>query len=301
VEILVSLSASSVLYHFTSINNATSILVGEARLTPTVIGSDQIVDSPYFLSLTRSRTGRYHRLDEEGVLFELDGKRLAQRYKIKPVDYWQMRSSPKMRHDSNEMEERLLSNDNSLDLKPFITRIEVLARPDSVSVYAIRTLKMYGRKLGVPVVFYKDKKSLQTNNRAKTVDGTDLVKPSTEKRRGWPRADRRADDIFGNVQRVLKAISDDSFDLYSNVRELGLTKRFVQYLVQYNGDLRNQLASEFQNAARSQGKDRTALDKLLASMRKLGLRTPKQLADYILARYDRDWRAARQPASADGW
>ena len=108
------------------------------------------------------------------------------------------------------------------------------------------------------------------------------------------------DDIFGNVQRVLKAISDDSFDLYSNVCELGLTKRFVQYL-EYNGDLRNQLASEFQNAARSQGKDRTALDKLLATMRKLGLRTPKQLADYIMARYDRDWRAARQPASTDGW
>lgn len=303
MKALLSLSASPVLFHFTRIDNATNILVGKAKLTPTVIGSDQIVNSQYFLSLTRSRVGRYHRMDLEGVLFELNGTRLAQRYKIRPVDYWQMRQTPKMRHDSNEMEERLMSDKPELDIKPYITRICVLSDPRApLKPYAVRVFKMYGRKLGVPVEFYTDPKHFQTGNVTKQVAGSDIVRPKAEVKKRWPRADRRADSIFGNALRLLRATSNPDFDMYKNIYDLNLDRRFCDYVTSYQRDLKPQLDAAFHNAARSKGKDRVALDRLLAEMRLFRITTPQQLAAYFIDRYDSDWKKSRQQTAVDdGW
>ena len=301
MKTLLSLSASQVLFHFTGIKNATTILVGKAQLTPTVIGSDTIVKSQYFLSLTRSRMGRYHASSQQGVLFELDGKKLAQRFKFATVDYWQMTSTPQMRHDSNEMEERLLARVPELDLKPYITRICVLAQPSSLNPYSVRIFKMYARKLGIPVEFYTDSKHWRTSNKSKTVDASVLVQQPQERRKHWPRAERRADKIFGSALRLLRATRNRAFNIYRDIDTLGLDRRFRGFVTSYQRDLKPQLSAAFHNAARDHGKDRAALDRLLAEMRLVKITTPAQLAEYFIQRYEEDWKAQRPDPVDDGW
>lgn len=291
MKILVSLSASQVLFHFTGIKNATTILVGKAQLTPTVIGSDTIVKSQYFLSLTRSRMGRYHANSPQGVLFELDGKKLAQRFKFATVDYWQMNSTPRLRHDSNEMEERLLARVPELDLKPYLTRICVVAPPSSLTPYSVRIFKMYSRKLGIPVEFYTDSKHWQTSNKAKMVDASVLVRQPQEPNKSWPRAERRADKIFGSALHLLRATRNRAFNMYRDIDTLGLDERFCNFVTSYQRDLKPQLSAAFHNAARDHGKDRAALDRLLAEMRLVKITTPAQLAEYFIQRYEEDWKA----------
>lgn len=301
---LLSVSAAQVLFHFTGIDNATKILSDKAKLTPTVIGSDQIVKSQYFLSLTRSRMGRYHSSSPRGVLFELDGRKLSQRFKVKPVDYWQMRQTLQVRHDSNEMEERLMSDKPDLDIKPYITRICVLSEPMSLKPYGVRLFKLYGRRLGVPVEFYSNPKHFQTGNTTKQVAASELVRrpngAAPQKR--WPRAERRADSIFGNALRLLRATRNPDFDMYKDIYDLNLDRRFCGYVTSYQRDLKSQLDASFHNAARSKGKDRVALDRLLAEMRLLRITTPQQLAAYFIDRYDSDWKKSRQQTAVDdGW
>ncbi len=85
---------SSVVYHFMGIRNAESVLKqNKFRLTASAgTGAEQALqkgDRMYYLSTTRHKLGGYH-IDNSwsGVVFELDGSKLAQNYAGQAVDYW---------------------------------------------------------------------------------------------------------------------------------------------------------------------------------------------------------------------
>ena len=296
-------SASQVLYHFTQLRKGVDILNGEMKLTPAVTHSDKLFPEQYFLSMTRSRTGRYHRDSTSGVMFELDGRKLNQKYKIVPVDYWKMRSTPKMRDDSNEMEERLLANRPSIKLLPYITKIYLLAPIGKVNPYLLRTYSVYARKLGIPLECYTDFKDFQAGNKSKSVKISELASADKPKGAAYPRAVRRSDPIFGNALYLLRACSNPDLNLYSYLRDgkLKLDRRFANYVTNYQRDLVPQLEAAFHNAMRSADKDRSALDRLLTEMRKHGLSTAKGLADFFIQRYNDDWKRQRPVVNDSDW
>ena len=78
---LISEGLSSILYHVTSFKGAVGILQSDT-MKPTVSdGSD-------FISFARTPHGAYHKMYRLiGVMFKIDGNKLGQRYKGKPMNW----------------------------------------------------------------------------------------------------------------------------------------------------------------------------------------------------------------------
>ena len=179
MKILLSTSAKNLglLYHKTSISVTVEILrSGDFLLAAggfNSVESRHQAKSLFFASLTRSRTGKYH-YGEDGsktgqVILTLDGNRLSDKYKIKPVDYW-MDSAANVR---KEAEERLLSNERVIHIRKYIKRIDIIVpahlmyngkytgtkeRLNSEG-RGLSTIVMLAKKFKIPYSFYHDTKS----------------------------------------------------------------------------------------------------------------------------------------------
>lgn len=165
-KLFLSLSATSVLYHLTSQTNAINILkTNEFQLKPADgTDSEEDINTGYYLSTTRSRVGSYvtRNISNSSVLLVLDGTKFSHRYKIKPVDYWQVvDSSPEMRTQSDETEDRVLSKTPKIKASPYIREVHaVFSNIDQA--LRLKKLCIY---LKIPLFFYSDTKSLTMNRR----------------------------------------------------------------------------------------------------------------------------------------
>lgn len=312
MKILMSLSATGTLFHFTNVRAAISALETKLLLSPVAMTkSDSILKGAlYFLSMTRSRFGRYHRNDSRGVLFELDGTKLNQKFKIKPVDYWQFFSTPALRADSDEQEERLVCDKPSIDVRPYLKSISLLIDNRKIDKMTLRLLNMHARKLGVPLHVYNDPQLFKLGRdkgRLSIEEAVDKQAPAPK----YGDSGRGLETILSSALHVLRLTADPEFDTYDAIYDVkGIDKRFLGYL-RYAEDLERQLSAAFQNASRAAGsrmmKDRTRLDRLLLEMKKFGLRTAHDYAEYIINRREADRRKfderRRQdsPAVADDW
>lgn len=303
MKILMSLSATENLYHFTSSRAAIKALEEGTLLTPVAMTkSDTSLTHKhmYFLSLTRSRFGRYHRASEQGVLFEIDGRKANQKFKIKPVDYWQIFETPTLRADSDEQEERLVTNIPQIDIKPYLKSISllVLGKTDK---FTVRVLNLHARKLGIPFYLYNDPllfKAGREKGRLNVADAVDLSRKAPK----MGDSGRATEGLLSFAHQLLNLMSDPEFDTYEAINKVkGIDRYFLDYLRSRDSFYR-QLASAFHNAGRSAGmgrlKDRQRLDRLLAAMSKLGLRTAKDYVDYVMARRDADRLAFESKRSA---
>ena len=127
-------SLSSIVYHYTGLLNGFNILKNNKLLLQSVLGgnSDNYGNGKmYYLSTTRQRsnTSGYRKNTTGVVRLELDGNKLNQRYKGKPIDYWgkNFRNS-----DNFEMEDRLLSNEPEIyPASDYIKRVDIFINPNN--------------------------------------------------------------------------------------------------------------------------------------------------------------------------
>lgn len=310
MKVFLSLSATETLYHFTNSRAAIKALEGGMLLSPVAMThSDTAVSDKhlYFLSMTRSRYGRYHRNNAQGVLFEIDGRKANQKFKIKPVDYWQFFSSPRTRADSDEQEERLVTNAPKIDIKPYLKSISLLVS-GKIDKFTVRLLNLHARKLGIPFYVYNDPQLFKAG-REKGRLNIGAVVDLNAKAPKLHDSGRATEPLLSSALHVLNLMKDPEFDTYDAIYDVkGLDRSFIGNL-RYGDSLQRQLEAAFHNAGRAAGmgllKDRERLDRLLAAMAKLGLRTAKDYADYIMARREADRqkinakRAAENPN--DDW
>lgn len=309
MRILISTSATATLYHFTSVLSAIKALTEGMMLTPTSLTDSDSAHGKrkaYFLSLTRSRHGRYHRNDSRGVLFELDGTKINTRYQVKPVDYWQFFSSPKLRFDSDEQEERLVTDKPRIDIKPFLKSISLLVDESKTDKRTLRTLYVQAFKLGIPLYLYNDPKLFQMGREKGRLQLSDVVDVKKAPQR-TPSRDRGFETLLSSALHLLMLTDDPEFNLYNDVYDVkGFDKSMISYL-RYGDDLKRQLKAAFQNAGRSATtglrKDRARLDRLIAAMRKRGLMDVKDYVKFIMDRRDADQRKfnAARAQTNDGW
>jgi hypothetical protein len=108
-----------------------------------------------YLSTTRSKNSGFLRGD---VKIVLDGRKLNQKYKSIPVDYWGI--GPK----GSEQEDRLISDETSIpNFSKYIIAIHVWVSEDDKN--AQRLMKLC-REMNIPIFFYKDRKDwLNEKNR----------------------------------------------------------------------------------------------------------------------------------------
>lgn len=314
-----SLSGSDILYYFAPLQAAVKIIEsGKIMLSTNAASSDAAhgAQKPYFLSMTRSRQGRYHRNEARGVLFELDGRALGAKHKIRPVDYWQFNSSPRTRHDSNEMEERLYSDSPTLNIDGIVRSMSVLVNDSGMTLEDIGTLTVTAMKEhGVRATFYNDANAWKLGNKRKAISPADV--PRATKRRktynSWDFKSGAKNTLLTDMMVILKTLrTKPDFDMYNDLYDLKMiSSRHRGYITSYHRDLYSQLGAEFQNASRAhtmgRDKERQQLNRLLAEMKHFKITTPKQLADLLIAKYEEGRQAenarrkASEPQTNDEW
>lgn len=120
-----------VLYHHTSLNNVVDIIESDKFYLTFASGANERLTKGkkmFYLSTTRTPVGEYGYPYYKGniqVLIVLDSGKLAQRYKIVPIDYWGRQVFKK-----DEAEERVLSETDEIPASPYIKEIRIYIPED---------------------------------------------------------------------------------------------------------------------------------------------------------------------------
>lgn len=144
-------SLSDIAYHFTYIDNAIKMLKNDEIILSSALGGSSDLDinmGKYnYLSTTRSKSSGYKR---GSVKIVLDGRKLNQKYKSIPVNYWGAG------HRALEQEDRIISDDTHI---PNFTKyiIEIHALLDSDKFRKNKFLKLCKEK-NIPIYFYENQK-----------------------------------------------------------------------------------------------------------------------------------------------
>lgn len=148
-------AGSDILYHGTLPKQAVSILRDQAfRLKSSFMNEfeSKLGNNLFYLSTARSLASQYleRSFSTQGyIIFQLDGRQLATRYRVKPVMYY------RRDYGKNEMEDRVFSEHPTIPLK-YVTAIHVptgdndYTKPNSYAVI----LKRLALKAGIPIYFY---------------------------------------------------------------------------------------------------------------------------------------------------
>ena len=164
----VSLSSRGTLYHMRSAKEARQALTTGVFRLNTLHGVEANIHKKaglstvkFFLSLTRNKHNDFFRgATKNGkvtsVVYELDGNKLGTKYRISPIAYYDLHARP----DKNEMEERLLSSTETIQVKPYLQRIAVIIGSDGEDY---STLIEELLNWGVPVLAYASLKAYLAN------------------------------------------------------------------------------------------------------------------------------------------
>ena len=164
----VSLSSRGTLYHMRSANEARQALTTGVFRLNTLHGVEANIHKKaglstvkFFMSLTRNKHNDFFRgATKDGkvtsVVYELDGNKLGTKYRISPIAYYDLHARP----DKNEMEERLLSSTETIQVKPYLQRIAVIIGSDGEDY---STLIEELLNWGVPVLAYASLKAYLAN------------------------------------------------------------------------------------------------------------------------------------------
>jgi hypothetical protein len=283
-------SVSSVVYHYTSLPNAATILSGNSfRLTTSAgTGAEQSLakgNKPYYLSTTRSKVGDYtlHQFYKSGVVFELNGDWFNQRYKGAPVDYWGRNRSQGagLKGRYKEMEDRVFSDEAYIPFpknpKDLIRSIHILWKEDDDKRFNqyLRTVLIRAKQLGIPYYAYDDEAAfvLQDTRKAVAIDIKSLINPEIKKfGDNWPQSKK---DYFKGWRELYYAKDSNSLSKEG--------KRLFNMVTRYLRDANSSLSADIHNAKSTAD---PGLIKLLQIFKSMGITTPLQYVDKMHEKWD---------------
>lgn len=165
----------NVLYHFTNDDSLYNILNSNKLNFSLSLGtqSDQLMKGyMFFLSTTRTNTGKAGYARNKNIRIQLDKDKLQNKYKIKPVDYWGMEFRKVNPIMSDETEERILATNDSIDgVDDYILSVDYYLSPHSsyTLIYATLVSKLCKDK-GIDIYFFEDENAYRNQNRNKATD-----------------------------------------------------------------------------------------------------------------------------------
>ena len=152
---------SPVLYHWTPLLSALSILEGDRfNLACPERSGDR--EGYYYLSATRSKLGGYH-VNRRGVIFVLDGTALGRKHKGEAVDFWsneEWRRPDKDTYEGDEMEDRILSKKPHIEhASKYIKEIHVCLSTNNVFTNDhylgnVRKFIALAKRYSIPIYVY---------------------------------------------------------------------------------------------------------------------------------------------------
>jgi len=167
--------ASPVLYHYTHAEAALDILTNNRfQLSISTGNKSEQEYAPagydYFLSLTRSKVGDYHRWASNGaVMFVLNGTWFNGRYPVKPIDYWARAWNYPGSARTRESEDRLFSKTPEIAADA-ITQVHVLIKEQQqFRSPTIRKVLIAAKSRGLPVYLYTDESAWRLQDTRRSV------------------------------------------------------------------------------------------------------------------------------------
>lgn len=283
VEFLIE-RATSIVYHYTGTNAALKILKsGNFELASTTgnRSEEQYAPKgyPYFLSLTRTPTGDYHRyVGTGGVLFKIDGDWLNNRYVVKPIDYWDRAWLHSDGTRSREAEDRLFSKEPTVPVTP-VTEVHVLLKQqDEFRSPQTRQIMISAKQRGIPVYLYTDESAWRLLDKRKS------IQPSQAKDvlKGQPNAgySRKPTDF---VKPWIELIEKDREEYLSD-----RAKRQLKNLLWYpdpTGD--HNIGVDLSNARKPDAADRSSAVKLIKYMNDNNIKNTTELKNRIVDKWNK--------------
>lgn len=168
-------AATSIVYHYCGVPAAAKILTSGVFQLSSITGNkseEQYAPPgyPYFLSTTRSKVGDYHRYTgSSAVMFVLDGNWLNQRYKTKPVDYWDRAWQHSGGSRTSESEDRVFSKEPEITIGGVIGIHVLLKEQHEYRSPEVRTILIAAKKRGIPAYLYTDENAWRLQDTRKAV------------------------------------------------------------------------------------------------------------------------------------
>jgi len=237
-ELLLTEGASSLIYHFTYINKVINILNHNTLNLTSKIGSspDDLDSKYYYMSFTRSKSSKLGygaKFNFEGaVRMTFDGRKLNQKYKVKPVDYWQYPKTPQSMNQtsSDEMEDRLVSDDNSIpNANKYIMSIDILMGESGIDESIITNCK----SLGITLNLFDNKETFSHGNPKYA------VKPIIKKDGDEPPQTSKA---YG-IEYIMAALTYKEPEIYDEIVK-SLDVKTINSINEYHKELKYKLQSE---------------------------------------------------------
>ena len=178
---------SDILYHFTYFGSLMNILRQNEFHASTNIGSSADLNTSagkfFFFSTTRSRgaEGSGAGFGRRSVKLVLDGRKLHQKYKGFPIDFWQYSTKQSDWGDVNnyvasmknqELEDRIVLDSPTIpNAASYILEIHIMVGKGSeVRKDELDSLMAYVKQYNIPIYFYTDKMGYFNQVKGKAVD-----------------------------------------------------------------------------------------------------------------------------------
>lgn len=287
---------SSVVYHATSLPQAYSIMKSdEFKLSPTISSSSETSfkrnkDQLYFMSLTRSRQGHFHRSWNVGVMFKLDGDKLNQKYQGTPVDFFGMGR----KKDDNELEDRILSPKREIPAWNYIQEITVLILPDrSTAEYEKYVFPIYvmAKKKGIPIRFYENRKDwvLDKKSSALDVERIKEFRTASTRKTSEPSRNRKSvmDEELTFVRGIIELLSKDDINSLSDS-----TRKVLKTILSSS---KSTIVPEFIRKLAVLQKT-TIIDRVSKLMRRRRLRNHDDVIEWIVTTYASQYKEYEKQA-----
>jgi hypothetical protein len=292
-ESLLKEAMSDVMYHFTYAHKAINILKSNTLNLTSVHGSKADRDANhgrfYYLSLSTTRSakdGYGKTITNSGVRLTLNGRALVNNKHVtnKRVDYWNTTKDPSKGQIKDEMEERIISNVDSIGpANKYITMIEVInGEPNE-----LWRLKELADGLNIPIYAYDNLDYYSSSIKNKAIP---IHKPEGELK-------DEDDARHGDMRDLTALMIHGDIELRRRIRydliKLGMDEVMVDKWLDYNqdrvteflrrhdsfGDLRNTISSDLHNNKSNPDKfTRYIIYKFGEELRKYGL---ADLGEYI--------------------
>lgn len=270
---------SSEVFHYTHFNSFLNIILSNTFQASPVIGSE--AEDPiskgylYYFSTSRSPNNAYTKtFGTYDVILKLDGRKLAQKYKAHPIDYW----GPNFREANRgmtEQEDRILINKAEIpNALSYIMEVRLYAPKDNFSPEVARTrLDNLFRVLrilksrSIPIYVYQTKPDYRINNKKNSISLVDLVAEIQDKtQEGYPkdyRAGRKSS--LQDYVALIKTPATKKNSLPDYAKQLA--DRYLNGQVYYHKDFQTNL-SNMLHSFKTDQKARKDLAFILEFMRK---------------------------------
>lgn len=172
---------SDILYHYTHAGNIANILATNKLNTSSNLGTtadaNKSKGKAFYFSTQRTKGKSGYGHGKDAVLV-LDGRKLMQRYKGFPTDYWNWSTSRKdwgTQQDyinalkSSEMEDRIVSDEPYIEpASDYIKEIHIdLNRPWYLKKSKALEIQQQAKRMGIPIYFYDNTNDYELQNKSK--------------------------------------------------------------------------------------------------------------------------------------